>query len=273
MSRGKKSSRSGTEAVIPPHVEEEIRNVLSEDDTKVLSELSSEFQVFFALMSKVFSTMIKNNANTVGELENKVITLENQVADLNKTVEEHAVIIEDMQQSAHKGVYLLSGPDVPCGTSNENCKETIQSALKNKLNYNMDLSKITEVHRVGIKDASKAHDFRPIKLRITDDECRHDLLQSFIRVKPRMYLNESLTPQRRSLFHKTRQIRRDHPQLIAQTFTRDGVIYVKRIARGTKVAIKSERNLMIFLENNSDSALDEAQLGNLQTTMNSWNSI
>ena len=66
-------------------------------------------------------------------------------------------------------------------------------------------------------------------------------------MKPKLYINESLTPRRRVLFNTVLQIRKAHRQKFQQCYTKDGKVIVKLRNSTVKHTIVDEKSLMSFL--------------------------
>ena len=66
---------------------------------------------------------------------------------------------------------------------------------------------------------------------------------------PSLYVNESLTPVRRTMFYQMRQLRKKHRDAFKQLYTQDGKIIVKLAAtEDRKYGITNKDELLKFLE-------------------------
>ena len=77
---------------------------------------------------------------------------------------------------------------------------------------------------------------------------KHDLVGACVQLKPKLYINESLTPKRRNLLNTVLTIRKDHKAKFQQCYTKDGTIMVKLKNSTVKHAIVDEKTLKSFLD-------------------------
>ena len=86
-------------------------------------------------------------------------------------------------------------------------------------------SDISTVHRLGRKRDNTA-DRRSIIVKFTRrDLKRRTLLASKQRKNDQIYVNESLTPMRKTVFNALRKMKRAHPALVKGCTTVDGRVY------------------------------------------------
>ena len=107
--------------------------------------------------------------------------------------------------------------------------------LKNELNIEINMGIIDRSHRVGQK---KPNLNRPIAVRLINYRLKEHVYAN------RMYINESLSKGRSSLFYKARQLKKQ--KLILDTWTRDGNIFVKTLDSTVKVCSRESQLPITF---------------------------
>lgn len=75
-----------------------------------------------------------------------------------------------------------------------------------------------------------------------------EIMSACITMRPNLYVNESLTPKRLSIFKTIWNIRKMHREQFQQCYTRDGKIYVKLKCSNLKHVITSDESLRTFLD-------------------------
>ena len=225
-----------------------LSSTLNAEDSSKLSGLSEESQTLFALLNKVFAhqmvTVLQSHDKKIEELNSKIDGLNVDIRSLEKRVQQQEDTINDLTQQGHKNVYIMSGNGVPPTSTEENCKQLLIDTIRSKVNINLRPNDILDVHRLGRFDINRAQlDKRPIRFRISDSRIMRDLIGSLSQKRPDVFINESLCPQRKALMDKVRIIKKRHPALIAQCYSRDGTINIKKTRTGERVQIKTDLDL------------------------------
>ena len=73
-------------------------------------------------------------------------------------------------------------------------------------------------------------------------------MNTYLTVKPNIYINESLTPKHRIIYTTLLAIRKQHRDAFQQCYTRDGRIFVKLKSSHQKHMITNEDSQNIFLD-------------------------
>ena len=114
---------------------------------------------------------------------------------------------------------------MPPENPDENSAEVIMNVIKDNLHLNITTSDINVAHRL---DAERApNKTRPIIVKLHSRQIKTEIMNACITVKPKLYINESLIPKRRSLFKIIWEIRKQHRDLFQQCYTQEEKIYVK----------------------------------------------
>lgn len=232
-----------TLATAVPDVTEVISRELS--NTKLSGDMLSLINVIGKVIQSQFEAYLNklDNLNTakdgkIAYLESKVSALENKISELNDSV-------DDIDQYERRDTVIINGPSLPDETPQENCTDLVVNTIKNNLHINMTHTDINVAHRLGPKQQGKK---RPVIVKLHNRAKKYELVQACITVKPQLYINESLTPKRRSLYTIIRKIKAQHKHILQQCYTSDGKIIVKLRNSPTKYIITSEQNLAAFLD-------------------------
>lgn len=196
--------------------------------------IQSQFDTYLAKLDQI--NKVKDEKIT--NLETKVSALENKITVLQDT-------IDDVDQYERRDTVIISGPSLPDETTHENPADIIVNTIKQQLHINMTHSDINVAHRLGTRQQDKK---RPIIVKLQNRAKKSELVQACVTVKPQLYINESLTPRRRSIYSTVRKIRAQHKHLFQQCYTSDGKIIVKLKSSTTKYTITSESTLTSFLD-------------------------
>ena len=213
------------------------------------TNLSSEMLSLINVICKVIQTQFDHylakieSSNRIKDkqidsLETKISALENKIINLETT-------IDDVDQYERRDTVIIRGPSLPEESTNENPADLIVNTLKHQLHVYMTHSAINVAHRLGSKTQGKK---RPILVKLQNQAKKAELVEACNTVKPKLYINESLTPKRRAIYYVIRKIRSQHTNLFQQCCTSDGRIVVKLKNSTQKHIITSEQTLAAFLD-------------------------
>ena len=105
-------------------------------------------------------------------------------------------------------------------------KNVVQRIFTEKLNYSIPNSKLLKVHRVGRKVSPPNIDKRSILIELPDNETKKDLIASSRRVRADgIYVQENLSPVRKSIMYVLRKAKRDFPNKVSGCASIDGNVY------------------------------------------------
>ena len=179
------------------------------------------------------------------EKDKQIKDLTCEVNGLKSKVCELEANIDSVDQYERRDTIILSGPALPPETNNELTNNVVISAIKDNLRINISESDLSITHRLGPHTQQRK---RPIIVKLTNRTLKQDLVGACVRLKPQVYIIESLTPRRRILFNTVLHIRKTHKQKFQQCFTKDGKITIKLRNSTVKHIITDEKSLMAFLE-------------------------
>ena len=156
--------------------------------------------------------------------------------------------LDNVDQYERRDTVILSGDSLPPETPQENTTNIVTQTIRKHLRINIEGSDINVAHRLGPK---RQQANRPIIVKLVNRSRKHDLIGACIKLRPQLYVNESLTPKRRVLLNKILSIGKAHKRKFQQCYTQDGRIIIKLRNSTIKHAISDEKQLMSFLEKNT----------------------
>lgn len=202
-----------------------------------IASLSKEGKIIVSTIVKALSFVSQEKDSQIAKLQEKVGTLENKVTVLESQ-------LDDIDQYERRDTIIISGPALPNEQSMENPTDLIVNTIKDNLKININHADINIAHRLGQK---KQNYDRPVIVKLSNRSKKSEIMDACVTVKPNLYVNESLTPKRRSIFAKIWAVRKIHRETFQQCYTRDGKIIVKLKISNQKHTITSEESLNAFL--------------------------
>lgn len=204
-----------------------------------LTHISEEGKVIIRTIVKATQLMINHKDKKITALQNDITKLENRVVQLENQIDE-------VNQYERRDTLIISGPVLPPENSNENSAEVIIRVIKDNLHLNVTPSDINVAHRLGAKRAQNIT--RPIIVKLHSRQKKAEIMNACITVRPKLYINESLTAKRRSLFKIIWEIRKQHRDMFQQCYTQEGKICVKLKISTQKHIITTDETLNEFLD-------------------------
>ena len=217
---------------------------LSPDAQLIITYIQEEF-------IKMKTELREEMAAMFGPKLKEVDELKTQVMELNSKVSKLETLIDEADQYERRDCLLLSGPALPIATTGENCKNLVQNLIRSECDVNIDVSDISTAHRIGKRPLSQQPDKRSIIVKFCRRDTKDDVYRSSKRrARPQqLYVNESLSPTRKTIYYTLRQIRRAHPELLAGCSTFDGKIYAyTKASTSDGQQQRDRRHLIITLE-------------------------
>ena len=189
--------------------------------TNRLSGLSADGKRIVAYMRKEFERMtdlLTSKSKEIDDLKNEVFNLKELVSKLDNS-------IDDADAYERRDTIVFSGDQIPEVSQGENCANIIQDIIKNKLRIELPLREINTAHRMGRKPQNQTEDKRAIIVKLCRREMKRDIMSANRLKIPGLYINESLTPKRRTIFFTLRQMKKAHRDIITGCTTFDGKVY------------------------------------------------
>ena len=228
---------------MPPKKSSESFGDLSESERRIVDAISFRIDSVkdeFLAQITVRDRQIEKLTDEVYMLKTNMFRLEEKI-DINEAHD-------------RRDTLLFSGSSLPPVSDGENTSLVLITLVQEKLNVVVPNDSILVSHRVGPKPTSGA-DRRTIIAKLSHHDLKEDLLKAARTVKPdRLYINESLTPLRRTIHYVLRKARKKFPAKISGVITADGkvIVYVKparpnlRNTRDTKFSLNTREKLEKF---------------------------
>ena len=90
----------------------------------------------------------------------------------------------------------------------------------------MQTSDISTAHRLGPRKPNQSEDRRQLIVKLCRRDLKRDIIMASKRQSsPTIFVNESLTPKRKSMLDAVRKMKREHPNLVKGCSTIDGRVY------------------------------------------------
>ena len=187
--------------------------------------LSADGKILATIMQTEFAKLREEMSTKDGE----IVELREKVTCLDKTVAKLRELIDDNDSYDRRDTIVLSGKAIPVFNVGENSTNIARDVIKNVLKIEMSPNDISVSHRFGKKPANQQPDKRDIIVKL----CRRDLKRPLITAskelspqqRPNLYVNEHLTPTRKTLLFALRQMKRAHPDLVKGCSSFEGRIY------------------------------------------------
>lgn len=205
-------------------------------DTATISE---EGKTIVNSIIKAVQLIIDQKNKKIDQLQSHINQMENRITELENQVDE-------VNQYERRDTIIVSGPDLPREEHNENCVDVVVRSIKDNLHLNINNTDINVAHRLGVRKSQ--NDTRPIIVKLQSRQTKYTIMNACVTVRPNLYINESLTPKRSSLFKIVRDIRKQHREKFQQCYTQDGKIVVKLKHSQRKHVITNDADLSQFLD-------------------------
>ena len=202
-------------------------------------------QIITIIITQQFSGQIDILKTELKKKETEIAQLQNDVTNLNDKVENLTKHLDNVEQYERRDTILLSGPVLPNETQHENTTQVAIASIKENLKININERDINIAHRLGSSVHQKK---RPIIVKLTNRSLKQDLVGACVNLKPQLYINESLTPTRLSIFKQVLNVRKTHRAKFQQCYTSDGKIVIKLKNSTQKHMITDNTSLMSFLD-------------------------
>lgn len=194
MSRSKRNH----ERLIPSQdAADDPDEVMSEDGRRIVSAIREDIKA----MKTEFLAQLNLKTKQIEDLKSEVDLLKDRVSKLEERVEE-------AEAYERRDSLVISGPNVPPGVPGENCVALACDLFKAALKINMQTTDISTAHRVGKRPGNQEVDKRNIIVKLCRRDVKGDILNACRQLKPKFYVNESLTPIRNSIMYVLRHAKK-----------------------------------------------------------------
>ena len=210
---------------------------LQEEFCKMKTEMNSLFNNQAAQFLEEMEKLKTDSNRKIQEMNTDIVELRTEVTTLKSHVSKLESCVDDADAYERRDTIILSGNAIPLGNNGELCTNIVQEVVKNELRIELPCSAISTAHRLGKKPENQQPDKRSIIVKLCQRDTKRQLMaacktQNRTSVDnrtqnnpPRLFINESLTPIRRTIYHTLRRLKNSHPDLVCGCSTFDGRVY------------------------------------------------
>ena len=149
------------------------------------------------------------------EKDEQIAKLQTQVNVLNKKIEKLEDQVDENEAYERRDTLIFSGSKVPAEVQDEKCDSVVLKLLENELKYKVSPNDISVAHRLGPKKNSQQSSTRSIIAKFCRRDAKTDIVSCARRAKPTgLFINESLIPQRHTVYYALRQAMRKLPNKV-----------------------------------------------------------
>ena len=198
------------------------------DCKKLIPALKSMFENMQANFEEMLNGFKNEFIAEIRKRDDEISELRSEVTSLKTTVNKLEAQIDDGDAYERRDTVIFSGPAIPVHTPGENCINIVQTIAKNNLKIEIPTNEFNTAHRLGKKPTTQGEDKRSIIVKLCRRDTKKDVIVASRRQgtsPPSLYVNESLTPRRRTLLMALRKMKRMHPNLVTGCTSIDGKIY------------------------------------------------
>ena len=222
----------------------------------VPASLSADSKLLIALLREEFSKLngeIVDSRNhftqILSEKQEEVESLKCEVDTLKSKILKLEQAVDDADAYERRDTVIVSGPGIPVFERGENSSELVREAIQSNLQLNVSPTDISTAHRIGGKPANQSPDKRSFIVKFCRRDLKRDVIfasknQRRVQQNQKIFVNDNLTPLRRSIFKTLRHIRREHPTIIKGVGVYEGKIFAYTNSEGTNPDRKDKRHLI-----------------------------
>ena len=170
-------------------VAELVLDDISEDGKRIVAAIRLELE-------KIKVDFVKQINDKMSQIE----SLTEEVNKLNDKVNKLEEKVEEAEAYERKDSLIFSGEEIPPATPGENCTTVICDLLKSKLKLNVAQTDISIYHRLEKRPSNQR--------RQEKQDLKGDIMSASRNEKPKIYVNENLTPTRKTIMYVLRRAKK-----------------------------------------------------------------
>ena len=229
-------------------------NPTTSDCKKLIPTLKSLFESMDMKFEEKLDQFTQNFFDKLKQKDEQIAELRSEVSSLKTIVHKLEDQLDDNDAYERRDTLIFSGSSLPTANENENCAEIIRNLAQEKLRIILPQDGISACHRLGTKSSTQRPDNRPIITKFCQRNVKTDVLMAARKLRsPQIFVNESLTPPRQTIFYVLRKAKKEFPGLISGCSTRDGRVYAwlkppREDARPIRRPINNRKDLEDFCQ-------------------------
>ena len=212
-------------------------SALAEITSKITdSRMGNETKELLSILVTYFDGIVNQRDARVVELESRVTKLENHVAKLEESIDEN-------NQYGRRESLIVSGELVPMEVSGEDCRNVVIDLFRINLRLNMQPNDISTAHRIGrVNSSNGSSQKRNIIIKLCRRDLAAEIYSACRQLKPKFFINDSLTPTRSKICFMLRQLKKKFPSKIKAVRSIRGEPMVTVPKEGERITRQSSAN-------------------------------
>ena len=194
--------------------------------TELSKKLSPDGKLIVAAMSKQLQSMEERFTAVLTSKTNEIIELQEEVKILRGKIVKIEENIDESDAYERRDTLIFSGEKIPEFSTGEICPALVHEMVKNHLKIELGGNAVSTAHRIGKKPTSQTVDRRPIIAKLCQRDNKAQILGAARKLRlSGFFVNESLTPTRRTLLFTLRKMKREHPEIVVGCSSFDGKVF------------------------------------------------
>ena len=219
-----------------------------------VSSLSEESQLVVSILIYTVESYKIDVNKTIQTQDAAINALKNQVTTLEEKVESLENKLDAAEAIERKNEIVISGMNVPVATPGENISNTVSDLFRNSFRLSTPPTGIVKCHRIGKKPRPEVPDRRNILVKLSDEDTKNDLIATSKRIRADgIYLNESLSPIRKTIMYVLRKAKKEFPTKVSGCTSLNGSVFVWIKPPNPNAANATDTRMMV----NTYSSLDK----------------
>ena len=200
-------------------------------------DLSEDSKYIIAFIERKFATMDEKFSDIIKSKNEEIDGLHGEIKGMKEDISKLKDLIDQGDAYERRDVLIFSGTKLPEVSAGENCKQILHNIVKENLRIEISHCDISTAHRLGTKPQNQSADKRPIIAKFCRRDTKRELLYNGRKARVlNLFVNESLTPTRKTIFTALRRMKKIHPNLVKGVTTYDGSVFAftKPLATATR---------------------------------------
>ena len=222
-----------------------------------VSKLSSDGKEIVAVLITYFDQILQAKDAVIEDLQGTVSNLKTRVSKLEEQVDANSAY-------ERRDALIISG-DIPEAAPGENCNNLVRSLLREQIKINLNADDISVAHRIGRKPKTQGPDKRNLIFKLCRRDVKRDIIHACKQVKPKFYVNESLTPLRSTIMYVLRQAIKRNKNVIGSCKSIDGNIIAwlptptgsTQVTNYRRIILNTKSALVDFLHTHINAKIED----------------
>ena len=205
----------------------------------------SYFEEQMKINTETILNKISEKDAIIEGLRNEVSTLRGSLNSLQAEFNQQKYEVDNLKHISNKDFLILSGPQVL--KSDQTPAKIISATLKLKTEIDVREEHITEATKITPKKSTRNQNPNPLYKFKIPYKIRTEVISKLAIKKPQVYLNEALSPLKRNLLKRAREVKEALPEKIKSTYVKNGVLRINEVDGDTPIQILNDVQLDEYL--------------------------